>query len=1309
MAGITLLAENSWETYYDLTIALNMERSECEYFTGHFMEAEETFESILKNAKTNLEKARVYNIKELMYLNLGKLREAIDAGVSVLKLLGLDLSTAPGQAEVDAEIERVKLNLGDRNIPDLIYLPEMTEPEQLAMMKLLMEIIVAGWWTNKGLFYLVTAKMVNLSLTYGSADGSADSYAWYGLILGSGMGDYKSGYEFGELALKLNERFKSIRLNPRVSMIFGLFVQPWRSHLKIGLEFVKKAYQVGLEVGDWLWASIISFVVIYEMLLKGDNLDDVHRESQVYLDFARRTKQAVPINMIIFSQRLILNLKGLTRKPGSFGDDAYDEEMHVQEIRASGALRSIYWYCKIKLQALYLFDHYDEALKIALESDELTEGGASFGAVTVPEHYLYYSLTLTALYPTATTEEREHYAAALAKNQAKLKIWADNCPENFLHKYLLVTAEMARLEGNDQEAMAFYEQSIKSARENEYTQNEAIANELAAKFYLAKGFDTVARAYLMEARYGYLRWGATAKVNALDDKYPQLLAQAALPSQVPQLGETQTITPTMSSTTGTGTEATLDLETVMKASQSLSGEIVLDQLLEKLMRIVIENAGAQKGFLILEKAGKLVIEASGEVEREGIVVLESIPVETSDNLSTAIINYVARTDENVVLNDAAHEGLFTTDAYITTHQPKSVLCAPLINQGKRIGVLYLENNLSTGAFTPGRLELLQLLSTQAGISIENARLYADLAQNEQRYRRLFADSRDSIFITTPLGQIIDANQATSDLFGYSQAELMRKHALEFYANPADRREFQRVIEREGAVRDFELKLIKKNGKQIDGLLTATARRDNDGTVLAYQCLLRDITERKRAEEALRESEARFRTLVEHAPEAIVVLDIGTGYFVEANDNVVHLFGVEREAIPSMGPAETSPPSQPDGRSSAEAAQEKIQQALEGKVPVFEWMHRNTTGHDIPCEVRLVRLPASGRHLVRASIVDITERKQAEQLLANYNRRLEKEVMERTQELSVKNNELESTLQKLTETQNQLILSEKMASLGALTAGIAHEIKNPLNFVNNFAELSMELTQELLEEIQGQKEQLDAEPLEILEEILADLQQNVVKINQHGKRADGIVRGMLMHSRGQAGKRQATDINALLNEYVNLAYHGLRARDTTFNIAIETDYDDSIPPIEVVPQDISRVFLNVINNSCYAVHEKKKASGEGFASALWVRTKNLGNRVEIRIRDNGDGISKDLLDKIFNPFFSTKPTGQGTGLGLSISYDIVVAEHSGEIQVETEIGNYTEFIITLPSKWPTAQCELRPICYFTYPCVLSSLCYNYPGS
>jgi len=298
-------------------------------------------------------------------------------------------------------------------------------------------------------------------------------------------------------------------------------------------------------------------------------------------------------------------------------------------------------------------------------------------------------------------------------------------------------------------------------------------------------------------------------------------------------------------------------------------------------------------------------------------------------------------------------------------------------------------------------------------------------------------------------------------------------------------------------------------------------------------------------------------------------------------------------------------------------------------------------------------------------------------LEDYSKTLEQKVDERTQELRGKNEQLEVTLHKLRDAQKQIIVQEKLASLGSLTAGIAHEIKNPLNFVNNFAELSVDLTEELNEILEDHKEQLDEETRDDLEDILANLAQNATKINEHGKRADSIVKSMLQHSRGKAGERQPTDLNELLEEYVNLAYHGMRAKDASFNVTIERDYDEAVGSMDVVPQDIGRALLNIINNACHAADQRGKESGDGFSPTIWVSTKVADDQVDIRIRDNGGGIPPDVQESIFEPFFTTKPTGQGTGLGLSITHDIVVQEHNGDLRFETEEGEYTEFIISLP--------------------------------
>jgi len=274
-------------------------------------------------------------------------------------------------------------------------------------------------------------------------------------------------------------------------------------------------------------------------------------------------------------------------------------------------------------------------------------------------------------------------------------------------------------------------------------------------------------------------------------------------------------------------------------------------------------------------------------------------------------------------------------------------------------------------------------------------------------------------------------------------------------------------------------------------------------------------------------------------------------------------------------------------------------------------------------------------------------------------------------------EIEKLQDQLKEVRKQLLECEKMATLGQLTAGIAHEIKNPLNFIKNFSELTLDLVKEFSEEIGKLVNSIDPKDADYLNSILTDMSSNIQKISEHGKRAESIIRGMLLYAHGKEGERVPSDINSMLSEYVTLAYHGLRASDNTFNIKIDQDHDPSIPLVEIVPQDIGRVFLNLINNACYSTNQKKKAQPDNYTPLLRTTTKDLGEQVEIRIYDNGGGIPSSITEKIFNPYFTTKPAGSGTGLGLSISYDIIVKQHRGELRVETIEGEYAEFIIRIP--------------------------------
>ncbi|MEQ8971029.1 MAG: AAA family ATPase [Coleofasciculus sp. C1-SOL-03] len=1027
--GLGLLASDSWTNHYDLTLELYVETVEAKVVNTQFKAAQNIANIVLEQAKTILDQVKVYELKIQSYHAQLQFQSEINTALDVLAKLGIFFPKKTSHKIIKDEQKSIELLLGDRQIEDLINLPEMTDPYKLAAIRILIVVTDAVIVTNPLLYPLITLTSVKLCIEYGNPHLAAGVYIFYAQLLCGAMRDIETGYRFGQLSLRLLDKFNVRELKALTTHYNNAFVRHWKEPYRaIKLEQIQEGVHIALEVGDLPTACYHAVSCCLFPIFSGYNLAEFESNYIEYHDLIVRLKQDYSIYYIKASIKIGLGF--LEEDPSKWGtifsNSHQDDDTLLQEWIQSENHWLIFITCLAKTVLFYGFNQYNQAFKAAEQGDPYGESSSAY--LIYPQHNFYYSLTLLALCLQSDEQKQQEKLKKVLSNQAQLKKWAEYAPANYYNKYELVEAEKARVLDQQIHAMECYDRAIRGAREQGFIHEEAIAYERAAEFYFSLGREEIGQLYLKNAHHCYTRWGAKAKVKALEADYPQILVGATHRSEGKGIS-------TRISTSGGDAQA-LDLSTVMKASQTLTSEILLDKLLAKLMNIAIENAGAQKGFLILQsqiepetEPGKWVIEAEGIVDSEAVNILRSRPVDAVDPdtqlplLSTAIINYVIHTKENIVLNDATHEGQFTRDSYIVTTHPKSILCTPLLNQGKLTGILYLENNLTTDAFTPERVETLNILSAQAAISIENSRLY--------------------------------------------------------------------------------------------------------------------------------------------------------------------------------------------------------------------------------------------------------------QQLEAYSRNLEIKVDERTQELQDKNQELSVTLKKLKATQDKIIAQEKLASLGALTAGIAHEIKNPLNFVNNFAELSAELTEELLEELDSQKERLDPESTEYIEEILSDLGQNVKKINEHGKRADNIVRGMLMHSRSQGNERQLTDINTLLAEYVNLAYHGMRAKDSSFNITIETHYDSTIGQINIVPQNISRVFLNVINNACYAAHDKKKAVDTDFTPTLSVTTKNLGDKIEIRIRDNGNGIPADIRDKIFNPFFTTKPTGQGTGLGLSISHDIIVGEHQGEIQVATELGEYTEFKLILP--------------------------------
>lgn len=738
--GIEILSEAGWQSHYGLTFSLYQERSECEYLCGNFEQAEQLFDYILTKVKSKIERADIQNMRLVLYDNTAKFLEAIALSSETLKSFGVTLP-ATEKSEIlavfAAELEIWKGHLETIKVPDLIDAPEIVDQEVEACLKLLMNITGPAYFANQDLLALISLKMVNLSIEHGNSNISAFGYALWGFLVGALFADYEVGYQLGSLSMKLNEKFNNVNLDCKVFNTVGGLIIPWRSHIKESIPIVRNGYLAGIETGD-IFLSYNSYHLIQQRIITADIFDEILAESRSHLEFCLKTKNNIFAGVQQLYQHFILNLKGLTADPLSFDDEDFVETEWLQLWEEKLFFPGIAAYNILKSQILFLSEDYEGALKQILESNRTLVFVT--GIPIQAEHYFYHSLILTALYSTASKAEQKTYEAVLQENQEKMKLWADNCPENFLHKYLLIEAEMARIDNQDMAALDLYDRAISSAREQNYIQNEALGNELAAKFWIGKDKEDIAQIYMAKAYHGYQVWGASRKAENLEEKYAGIFT---LKSASPR-GKSGAVTRT---STNSESGDRLDLSTFIKASQAIASEIVLSQLLTQLIKILLENTGAQSGFLILETDGELLIEAEAQASGK-ITVLQSIPlasasaspqsVQIEDNiplLSSAVVNYAVRTHDSVVLNDARNEGDFTTQTYIQDFQVKSVLCVPLINQGQLRGVAYLENNLTTGAFTQERVEIVQLLSGEAAISISNAQLYGQLQDREQELQK----------------------------------------------------------------------------------------------------------------------------------------------------------------------------------------------------------------------------------------------------------------------------------------------------------------------------------------------------------------------------------------------------------------------------------------------------------------------------------------------------------------------------------------------------------------------------------------------
>ncbi|MEH2372412.1 AAA family ATPase [Nostoc sp.] len=841
--AMNLLAENAWIEQYEQTFTLFRERAECEFLTGNLEQAEELFELLLLKAESHVDKSNIYILQIRLYQVAGRYEEALTLGLEALKLFGVTfpdsneqvqsaIAKRSSEALIAIEKNQVLINLGDRQVSDLINAPVIPDPNIKTLISLLTTLGPPSYLGKPDIFPLVVLKAVNYSLKFGNTEDSCFAYSMYAMLLVSIFHDIPTGYAFSEMTIQLNEKLHDLKLRGVVLHIHGSHINVWRNHIASDIPFLERGFIGCVEAGDVTMANYNGYQASWQIIQLGSPLADTYKSLEKYTAFARQSKHET----IRLQQMLLMNLRGLTHQNLTLSDDNFDESHALSVIKDAGFVSGIIFYHIIKLIIFFTYRQYTEALNSALKLSNFPVTTLALPIET--DYVLYYSLTLTALYPTVTCQEQKQFLQTLELHQQQLQYWANHCAANFLHKSQLVAAEIARIQGRDLEAMRLYEQSIASAREQGFVQYEALANELGAKFYLEREFELIAKTYLQAAKNAYMRWEAIAKVKHLEECYPQLLPQQ------------QHISNGTFITTGEH----LDFLSVVKASQTISREIVFSRLLKTLMQIVIEQAGAEIGYLLLEHDENLVIEVEAKVNPQAEKLNVSRPRskgEISQVLPQSMLNYVQRTQETVILQNATEQNLFSKDEYVIQKQPKSVLCLPINRQSKLLGILYLENNLISSAFTQDKLSVLEILTVQIAISLENARLYQGLEDSQAQLNLALKSAQIGVWSWDIPNDHFDWDEQIYQLFGLTpQTFAGTSEALLNRLHPDDRGLLAQSLSRainEGVEHNLEYQIIRDDGTIRYLACRGKAFFNEAGKATHMSGIVLDITARKQSE------------------------------------------------------------------------------------------------------------------------------------------------------------------------------------------------------------------------------------------------------------------------------------------------------------------------------------------------------------------------------------------------------------------------------------------------------------------------------
>jgi PAS domain S-box-containing protein len=1233
------LPKDCWQSQYAFALNLYESSMETAFLNGDYETAEELGDIALKNAKTPFDQIRTYECVNQAFTAQGKFEESLDVGFRILGALGVSYPRKPTQNDIDVALQEVKSAYSVENIEALAGLPLMKDSNKLAIARILAGISFAAFYTSPELYAFLALKDVHLAMVYGNTPDASFSYATYGQILcrgEDGAADPDLGYRFGRLGMDLLHGMNAKELQCKVPSIVHAFVWHWKVHVREMLVPLRSAYSKGIEIGDFQYASYSAYLYCAFSYFAGiaEDLSELQREAAPLSESMRQIKQVMVHGYFRMLQQAMHDL-GEGDGSGRFlAGEYFDEERMLQRREQLDDWIGLFYIHFHKMLLHYLFGNYSQAIESANRAKSFLRGMMDFPYL--PIFHLYESLAHLAAQRETPECRSEEVLYLIDANQEKMKAWAQSAPMNCLHKYNLVEAERCRNCGDQVGAIEEYDRAIAGAKKSGYFREEALANELAATFFLDCGREKVARIYMEEARRCYARWGAHAKVAQMERRCKELPAPI-LSGTGRESGLSDRSRTGRSRSIEGLTDTPLDLTTVVKASQAMSSNIELAPLLTKLMRIVIENAGAQRGALILEGDGNWVIEAQGDAEGKEFSVLQSQNLNTSGAVPAQIVYRVAQTRTNIVLGNASADGDFARDPYIVQHGVKSLLCTPLINQGKLSAIVYLENNLTAYAFTTERLELLNLLSAQIALSLDNARLYQKaqeeiaerkqaetaLRASEQRALAIFDSVNDAIIVhEVDTGKILDVNRTACEMYGYTHEEILQLDILDLsLTDPA--RSFDDVQMRydrayEGRRQIFEWKAKDKRGRifwvEVNAKLTVI------GGSQRVLVVVRNIEERKRMEAAFHSSESVLRATMESISDGLLVV-AEDGSILHCNSRFYEIWSIP----------ETLRSSRQDNSLLEYVPQQLAdpKQFLDGAAKTYQFSARTEDVLHLKDGRIIERFAYPLKRAGKASAIvwlfrDVTERIRSLERIRRMNEELEERVAERTAEHEATNRELES-----------------------FTYSVSHDLRAPLRAIDGYARI-----------------------------IIGDYAQS---LNDEGKRFCRVIR-----SQAQRMSKLIDDLLAFsrLNR-ASLNFESIDMESLAHTVFAEISTNEQKRKIDFRITALSpavgdrtllrQVWINLLSNAVKFTDRQKHP-------VIEVTSMQKDAATVYSVRDNGAGFDMRYGDKLFGVFqrLHSESEFEGTGVGLAIVQRIIY-RHGGTVWAEGEVGKGAAFFFSLPHK------------------------------